>query len=97
MPNAQRAAIITSTELATYDSAKHFLLINFSSSLKDNTSTHFLASGMSGFVAAVAATPIDVVKTRIMNQQKLKNNSNSNKIYKGSIDCFIKVNINSSD
>jgi hypothetical protein len=49
------------------------------------------ASGMAGFCASVCATPIDVIKTRMMNQSKLANNENSDKIYKGSIDCLVKV------
>lgn len=32
-----------------------------------------------------------------MNQRKLKDNTNKNKIYKGSLDCLAKVNKENSD
>jgi ABC-type proline/glycine betaine transport system permease subunit len=58
--------------------------------MADNTTTHLTASAIAGLVAAVCSTPIDVVKTRVMNQQRLLNQA-SPTIYKGSIDCLIKV------
>ncbi|RNA06067.1 brain mitochondrial carrier 1 isoform X4 [Brachionus plicatilis] len=59
-PNAQRAAIITGVELSIYDSVKQFLIYKLS--LKDGIEAHLMSSAMAGFCAAVAATPIDVIK-----------------------------------
>lgn len=88
MPNAQRAAIITGIELSIYDSAKQFLLSQVG--LSNSIPTHFIASGMAGFCAAVAATPLDVIKARIMTQSQPKSDPSS-VVYKGSIDCLVKV------
>jgi len=88
-PNAQRAAIITGSELAAYDSAKQFLIRSLM--MPDNTATHFMSSAIAGLCGAIAATPLDVIKSRIMTQQKLINGSSKDEIYKGSIDCLIKT------
>lgn len=86
----QRAAVITSFEMPVYDVSKRFLLENLSLN-GDHYTTHLLSSSISGFTATIAATPIDVVKSRLMNQKNLKNKENFNKIYKGSIDCIIQT------
>ncbi len=52
--------------MATYDKAKHWLLAH--TSLKDDAVTHGISSAGAGLAAAIASTPADVVKTRIMNQ-----------------------------
>lgn len=87
LPNVQRAAVITGVELPVYDFVKTFLVEHVSMS-NGHISTHFGSSLIAGLMAAVAATPIDVVKTRLMNQRNLKNHTNDSIIYKGSIDCF---------
>jgi len=70
LPNAQRAAIITALELSTYDSSKHLLIHQLS--MKDGLFTHLAAGSMAGFIATVGALPIDVIKTRMMNQKNIK-------------------------
>jgi hypothetical protein len=89
LPNAQRAAIITALELSTYDSAKSILINQIS--MSDGLSTHLTAGSMAGFVATVGALPIDVIKTRMMNQRILKDGSSTVVAYKGSIDCFLRT------
>lgn len=44
---------------------------------------------MAAFIATVITNPLDVIKTRIMNQQK--QSSHEGIIYKNSFDCAIKV------
>ena len=39
--------------------------------LKDGLALHFAASTVAGVASAVASTPVDVVKTRLMNQGSL--------------------------
>lgn len=65
-PNSARAALMTASQLASYDSFKQAILTR--TSLPDNTTTHFLASLMAGFVATTICSPVDVIKTRIMSQ-----------------------------
>lgn len=88
-PNAQRTAIIAAAELASYDSTKQYLLNRLL--FQDNIYVHLISSGIAGICGALAATPLDVVKTRMMSQQNLKNNKNSDQIYKNSIDCITKT------
>jgi len=44
---------------------------------------------LSGFNAALVTSPMDVIKTRIMNQKLGPNGENL--VYKGTIDCLVKT------
>ncbi|NXR32182.1 UCP4 protein, partial [Zosterops hypoxanthus] len=87
VPNVQRAALVNMGDLTTYDSVKHFLLLN--TPLVDNSVTHSVSSVCSGLVAAVLGTPADVVKTRIMNQPRDKEGRGL--LYKSSMNCLIQT------
>ncbi|KAM9382974.1 mitochondrial uncoupling protein 4 [Phaethornis superciliosus] len=87
VPNVQRAALVNMGDLTTYDSVKHFLLLN--TPLVDSTVTHSVASCCSGLVAAVLGTPADVVKTRIMNQPR--DTQGRGLLYKSSMDCLVQT------
>lgn len=65
-PTITRACIVTTFQLGTYDQSKEFLMATCG--FKDGVACHFSASLLAGFFASVASNPIDVVKTRIMNQ-----------------------------
>jgi len=66
LPNMNRAAIITVGQLAAYDECKHALQ-RFG--MKDGLPTHFSASFMAAFIASAMSNPVDVAKTRLMNQK----------------------------
>jgi len=66
IPNMNRATIITVGQLAAYDQCKQLLL---ESGAKESMSTHFGASLMAAFIASVMSNPVDVAKTRLMNQK----------------------------
>jgi len=66
VPNMNRAAIITVGQLAAYDTCKETLLAQ---GFKDGIPTHFGASFMAAFIASVMSNPVDVAKTRLMNQR----------------------------
>ncbi|NWX37653.1 UCP4 protein, partial [Notiomystis cincta] len=85
VPNVQRAALVNMGDLTTYDSVKHFLLLN--TTLVDNSVTHSISSACCGLVAAVLGTPADVVKTRVMNQPR--DGQGRGLLYKSSMDCLI--------
>ena len=87
VPNVQRAALVNMGDLATYDTVKRLLINRVN--LKDNWLCHFLSSACSGFVAAVLGTPADVVKTRIMNQQR--DQFGRGLYYKSSLECLMKT------
>ncbi|KAI3635960.1 hypothetical protein MIR68_006025 [Amoeboaphelidium protococcarum] len=64
-PNSLRAVAMTASQLTTYDTFKQ-ILIRFGFDSHD-TRTHFSASLMAGLVATTVSSPMDVIKTRIMN------------------------------
>lgn len=81
-----RAMLVTSSQLASYDSVKETILEK--GLLKDGLGTHVLASFAAGFVASVASNPVDVIKTRVMN---MKVEAGIAPPYKGAIDCALKT------
>jgi hypothetical protein len=87
-PTTQRAALLTATQLASYDHIKHFIL-NVGLLKTDNVFTHFCASVAAGFLAAAVTSPVDVIKTRIMNQPV--DNVGKGLLYRGTLDCFAKT------
>ncbi|XP_022914444.1 mitochondrial uncoupling protein Bmcp [Onthophagus taurus] len=88
-PTAQRAALIAAVELPVYDFCKSHLMIY----LGNNISNHFISSFTAGFASALASTPIDVVRTRLMNQRKLKycEQRIPAHLYAGTLDCFVQT------
>lgn len=94
-PTANRAAVVCGVELPAYDITKKHLIR--SGYFSDTTSTHFTASFFAGLLGAIASNPIDVVKTRLMNQRNLKVTSTTaatagpTVIYSGSFDCLIQT------
>ncbi|KAH7047865.1 mitochondrial carrier domain-containing protein [Linnemannia elongata] len=64
-PNMNRAILMTSSQLVSYDGFKRQLLAT--PWFKDNLATHFASSLLAGLVATTVCAPLDVLKTRIMN------------------------------
>eukprot|EP00668_Euglena_longa_P032231 GGOE01041532.1.p1 GENE.GGOE01041532.1~~GGOE01041532.1.p1 ORF type:complete len:279 (+),score=45.17 GGOE01041532.1:57-839(+) len=67
LPNVQRAMAVNVGELAAYDQCKRLVLKY--TSLPDNAQCHGLASIGSGFFSTLCSTPMDVMKTRLMQSQ----------------------------
>uniref|UniRef100_UPI00398E7872 brain mitochondrial carrier protein 1 isoform X2 n=1 Tax=Pristiophorus japonicus TaxID=55135 RepID=UPI00398E7872 len=83
---AQRAAIVVGVELPVYDiTKKHIILSGW---MGDTVYTHFLSSFTCGLAGALASNPVDVVRTRTMNQKVL---SGSRLIYKGTLDGLLQT------
>merc|ERR1719322_1989577 len=76
--NATRLAVVNVSELVTYDVVKELILDH--KILNDTPVCHFVSAFISGFVTTLAASPIDVIKTRYMNSQK--------GYYSGIFDCI---------
>jgi len=55
----------------------------------DNLVTHFVASMIAGFNAAVITSPVDVIKSRVMSQKIGINGENLT--YSGTADYFVKI------
>ncbi|XP_008117719.2 kidney mitochondrial carrier protein 1 isoform X2 [Anolis carolinensis] len=84
---AQRAAIVVGVELPVYDLAKKQIIM--SGLMGDTIHTHFIASFTCGLVGALASNPIDVLRTRMMNQSALRNGTQRG--YKSTLDCLFQT------
>jgi solute carrier family 25 protein 14/30 len=87
-PTSQRAAIIAGVELPVYDLCKHYLL----DTIGNHPVNHFISSFIASLGSAIASTPVDVVRTRLMNQKRLIHASNigTQKLYfSNSIECAL--------
>ncbi|GCC36569.1 hypothetical protein chiPu_0015064 [Chiloscyllium punctatum] len=83
---AQRAAIVVGVELPVYDITKKHIIL--SGLMGDTVYTHFLSSFTCGLAGALASNPVDVVRTRMMNQKVL---SGTHVIYKGTLDGLLQT------
>jgi len=84
VPTTQRAGLLTAVQVSTYDHCKYLLrAINIHNKLLN----YFLAAVMSGLMSALVTCPVDLIKTRLMNQA-VKNHTVE---YKSVADCFFKT------
>ncbi|EDV19309.1 uncharacterized protein TRIADDRAFT_51193 [Trichoplax adhaerens] len=84
MPTVQRGGIVTAAQLSSYDHTKHTIL-NFGV-MREGPVLHIVSSMVAGLVCAFFTSPVDVVKTRMMNQHK-----GEKIIYRSTLDCFVKT------
>lgn len=87
-PTTQRAAVVAMAELATYDESKQ-LLVNVLGQDPQSLKTHVASAIMAGFMATLASSPLDVVKSRLMNQPVGADGKGLR--YSSSLDCFRKT------
>jgi len=85
-PTVYRAMLVTAGQVSCYDQIKQTLLST--GYFENGIITHFTASLAAGFIATVMTSPVDVIKTRIMNMKPLPDHSLP---YSGVADCFIKT------
>lgn len=76
-PNVARCAIVTASELVTYDLIKEAILTR--SLMSDSMPCHFVSAFGAGLVTTIVASPVDVVKTRFMNSPA--------GLYRGTLHC----------
>ncbi|ETE62058.1 Brain mitochondrial carrier protein 1, partial [Ophiophagus hannah] len=86
VPTAQRAAIVVGVELPVYDITKKHLIL--SGLMGDTILTHFISSFTCGLAGAIASNPVDVVRTRMMNQRAIVG---SVELYRGTMDGLVKT------
>jgi hypothetical protein len=84
-PTVQRAAIVAGVELASYDECKTLLVRHLQFS-DQGTATHLTASIMAGFLCTIASSPLDVIKSRVMNQPV--DSTGRGLRYASTVDCF---------
>jgi hypothetical protein len=80
-PTVQRAAVLTASQVPSYDHIKSSLRGGggVGGWLDEGPVLHAVASMGAGLVAAAATSPVDVVKTRVMNAAP--------GVYNGSLHC----------
>lgn len=98
-----RAIMMTIGQLSMYDQFKYLMLTYLPSIFQDNVATHLSASTLAGVVATTLTQPLDVLKTRMMNQAKNQYRSVGHCItelykesglfgfYKGYVPAFIRL------
>lgn len=69
----------------TYDQAKTVLFLPL---FGDGFLSHVCASGIAGVTSACVSTPVDVVKTRLMNEA---GSAPAERKYRGILHCFTKT------
>jgi hypothetical protein len=87
-PTVQRAAVVAAVELASYDECKS-LLMRWAGLPPGSMWTHLGASLMAGFLCTLASSPLDVIKSRVMNQPV--DASGRGLTYSSTVDCFRKA------
>jgi len=83
----KRSALVSATAVSSYDHAKHTILN--AELLSEGPVLHIVASSIAGFVTNCVTSPIDMVRTRYMNQKKDHNKKPV--LYRGTIDCIVKT------
>ena len=84
--------MIAGVMLPSYDFFKQTLLNG--GLMGDTVSTHFLASFLAGIIGTLVTNPVDVVKSRMMNQMVLCRNAQHRHFYTSSLDCLLVVSVN---
>jgi len=81
--NVMRAMVLNGTKMSCYDQIKS--MIKASHIIPGGLPTQFCAAFGAGFFMAVTVTPFDMIRTALMNQPP------NVKIYKGFVDCAMKI------
>ena len=69
-PTAQRAALVAGVQLPVYDLTKLFFIRH--DILKESPINNLASSIVAGLCACLVSSPMDVIRTRMMDQRKLK-------------------------
>lgn len=85
LPTVQRAALLTASQVPSYDHVKHHLVDG--DYMREGYLCHFLCSMVAGVVAAAVTSPVDLVKSRMMTQPVDAATGRGLK-YSGVLDCF---------
>ena len=85
VPTMQRAAIVAAVELAAYDEVKQQLVRRLGLDARAAT-THLSAAICAGFFSSLAASPADVVRSRMMSQ--VRDAAGRGLVYSTSLECL---------
>ena len=89
-PTAGRAALVAGAQLPGYDWTKS-VLTNYNILPGDSIYNHLFSSFCAGLLACTVSSPVDVIRTRLMDQRRLirKKGGKIPVIYKSSWECFV--------
>ena len=85
IPTVQRASVLTAAQIASYDHIKHYFLRK--KIFDEGLSLHFAASFTASLITAFTVNPMDVAKTRIMNE-KLASKGSSELTYRSASQTY---------
>nr|AKN21592.1 slc25a-24 [Schmidtea mediterranea] len=88
IPTAARSALLVGVLLPTYDFTKGKLITE--QILLDNVYCHFASSLVAATFGTCVSCPVEVIRTRLMNQSNIDSNSVNYK-YKSALDCLKKT------
>ena len=88
-PTAQRSAVVAAVQLPVYDVTKEQLLAY--RILREGSACHLVSSIVAATAAAAASNPVDVIRTRMMVQRKIRGDKRRNGVYKSSIECGVHI------
>jgi hypothetical protein len=87
--NCARAALVTSGQMASYDQTKRLLAEHCAGGSMDSERVRIpLAAFVSGFTAATVAAPVDLVRSRVMDDAR---GASTNGMYRSALDCTWKT------
>jgi len=84
----KRAALLTASQVPTYDHAKHLVLD--AGYMQEGYMCHFACCMVAGVVAAGVTSPVDLAKSRVMTQP-VDPASGRGTLYAGTFDCLAQV------
>ncbi|KAH7425241.1 hypothetical protein KP509_11G045800 [Ceratopteris richardii] len=87
LPTMQRAALLNAAQAPSYDHAKHALLN--AGLVHEGVTCHMIASMIAGLMSAIVIAPVDLVRTRIM--QQAVDSEGHGILYSSTFDCFWKT------
>jgi len=85
-PLLSRGICVTSAQFATYETAKASLLSNCQ--WPDDPRTHCASGMVAGTAAALVSTPLDVIKSRMMNSSASSGDRSTTVAYRSSWHCL---------
>jgi solute carrier family 25 protein 14/30 len=88
-PTAHRSAVVAAVQLPMYDATKEQLLSH--NLLCEGSLCHLVSSIVAGISAAAASNPVDVIRTRMMDQRKLKEQKGRVEFYRSSLECGMHI------
>ncbi|XP_002966666.2 mitochondrial substrate carrier family protein ucpB isoform X1 [Selaginella moellendorffii] len=87
VPTMQRAAILNAVQVPAYDHTKHTLLN--AGIVREGIVCHLISSMVAGLATAIAISPVDLIRTRIM--QQAVDSKGDGVFYSSSLDCLWKT------